>query len=139
MDDELFEVINCFGSYILLSGPVLNQSIKETTGILDSIGLLSKMSYILVSSLSAKAADDLIKILPVFEEVKVSNNTTLDVHRDLPEPDIIQYHRTRGRLQIGQTRSLEKKSILTQDDFRNLQSHNRLFVYNAVQNHIWIV
>lgn len=141
LDADSFELINGLDSYILLSGPVLDQGVKEIGGGLKSTELLVKMSYIIVSSISAKSTNDLISILPQFEERKVSDNTALNLHRDAPGMDMEKvHHRTGISLQLSQVRNMETRPVLTQDDFREaLQNNNRAFAYNALINHIWIV
>lgn len=139
MDEELFEAISRFDSYILLSGPILAQSVKEIGGRMRVEELLSKMSYVIVSSIGAKSACELIRILPEYEEVKVSDGAILNLHRDTPGMDMGRMHHGTGiGFQLSQNRSKETRPVLTQDDFRSWQEDNRMFVYNALAGHIWI-
>lgn len=138
VDQELLNLLNGVGHYILLS-ETLQRSIKCTDGCkLTSADLLSSMDYILISSIGT-AAKELMSVLPDYESEKVTNTTDLSLHKDAPhEYGGGHHHRNGGGLRFSQSKTKESKCIFTQDDLIKMQDSNTLIIYNARYAHTWI-
>lgn len=138
MDQDLLNLLNCVGHYILLS-EALPRSIKSSDGSKLSVEeLLQAMEYILVSSIG-NAGKELMKVLPDYEYERITNTTDLSIHRDSPhEYRGGQHHRNGGGIRLSQSKTLDFRCILSQDDLTKMQDTNTLFIYNARSAHTWV-
>lgn len=138
VDSELLNLLNSLGQYIIVTES-LNRSIKGMEGCKLTVEeLLGSMDYILVSSIGP-AAKGLMAVLPSYDCEKVSNSMDFSLHRDMP--DYIMegfHHRIGGGTRIGQTRTLEMRSIFSQEDIIRLQDHGAWLIYNTKIAHTWI-
>lgn len=138
VDQELLNILNSIGHYILLTESV-NRGIKSTDGNrMTSADLLSSMEYILVSSIGT-AAKDFLKVLPDFEYEKVTNTYDLSFHQDAPHDyKVGHHHRNGGGGRLSQSKVIESRCILTEEDLINLLSSNNMVIYNANSCHTWV-
>lgn len=138
VDQELLNLLNSLGHYILLS-ETLQRSIKYTDGCkLTVADLLSSMDYILVSSIGT-SGKELIRVLPDYDYEKVTNTADFSIHKDAPHEYKGGYHhRNGGGLRFGQSKTQESRYIFTQDDLTKLQDSNTMIIYNAHYAHIWV-
>lgn len=138
VDQELLNMLNSIGHYILLTESV-NRGIKSTDGNrMTPVDLLSSMEYILVSSIGT-AAKDFLKVLPSFEYEKVTNAYDFSLHQDAPHDyKGGHHHRNGGGLRLSQSKVTESRCILTEEDLNNLQSSNNMIIYNATNGHTWV-
>lgn len=138
VDTELLNLLNGTGRYILLS-EALGRSVKGSEGSkLTLEELLLSMDYIVISSIGM-AAKELVAALPSYECEKVTNITDFSLHQDSPQSSIEgHHHRNGGGFRLSQSRSLEPKPILTQDDLRSMQNNNTVMIYNARAAHTWV-
>ncbi len=139
VDQELLNLLNHVGHFIILS-ETLQRSVKCTEGCKLTAGeLLASMDYILVSSIGT-AAKELLKVLPDYECEKVTNVTDFSLHRDSPQDYRMGHHHRNGSgLRFSQSKTLETKCIVTQDDLTRMQDSNTMLVYNAKLAHTWVV
>lgn len=136
VDAELLNLLNGLGCYILILES-LSRSVKESEGCrFTPEELLSSMDYMVISSIGT-AAKDLVSALPSYECEKVTNTTDFSLHQVSPHLSD-HHHRNGGGFRISQSRALETKSILTQDDFRSMQDSSTLVIYNARAAHTWV-
>lgn len=141
VDQELLNMLNSIGHYVLLSESV-NRGIKSTDGNkMTASDLLSAMEYILVSSVGT-AAKDFLKVLPDFECEKITNTYDLSFHQDAPQDYQRGYHhRNGGGLRLSQSKVREPRCILTEEDLNELQASNAMIIHNAHSRsscHTWI-
>lgn len=141
VDQELLNMLNSIGHYILLSESV-NRGIKSTDGNkMTASDLLAAMEYILVSSVGT-AAKDFLKILPDFECEKITNSYDLSFHQDAPHDYKREHHhRNGGGLRLSQSKVRESRCILTEEDLNELQASNAMIIHNAHSRsrcHTWI-
>ncbi|MDO5415490.1 MAG: hypothetical protein Q4F78_08510 [Bacillota bacterium] len=138
VDQELLNLLNSVGHYILLSES-LNRSVKSAEGTkLTAQDLLSSMEYIIVSSIGT-AGKDLLKVLPDFEYEKIMNTMDFSLHQDAPiRHGGDHHHRNGGGVHFGQTRSIEPRCILTQEELTKLQDANTMIIHNAQNSHTWV-
>lgn len=138
VDQELLNLLNGIGHYILLSES-LNRSVKSTEGTkMTAQDLLSSMEYIIVSSIGT-AGKDLLKVLPDFEYERITNTMDFSLHQDAPNGRESGYHhRNGGGIHFGQARSSESRCILTQEELTKLQDANTMIIHNAQNSHTWV-
>lgn len=138
VDQELLNLLNSVGHYIILS-ETLQRSIKSMDGCkLTASELLSSMEYILVSSIGT-AGKELLKVLPDFQYEKITNTTDFSSHQDSPQKyGDGHHHRTGGGFRFSQSKVLENRSILTQDELIKLQDSNLMLIHNTRCSHTWI-
>lgn len=138
VDQELLNILNSLGSYIILS-EALSRSIRGSEGCkMTAEELLASMDYILVSSIGT-SAKSLMAVLPSYECEKVTNTTDFSLHRDSPNNELGSiHHRNGGGLRLGQARTTESKCIFTQDDLTRMQDNNTMLIYNAKVAHTWV-
>ena len=139
VDQELLNLLNSVGHYILLS-ETLHTSIKSIDGCKLTVEeLLSSMKYILISSIGT-AGKELLKVLPDFEYEKLTNTTDFSLHQDAPhEYRGEHHHRNGGGLRFSQAKTLESRCILTQEDLIQIQDSNSMLVHNTSNSHTWVV
>ena len=139
VDQELLNLLNGIGHYILLSES-LNRSVKSTEGTkMTAQDLLSSMEYIIVTSIGT-AGKDLLKVLPDFEYERITNTTDFSLHQDAPNGrEGGHHHRNGGGLHLGQARFAESRCILTQEELTKLQDTNTMIIHNAQNSHTWVV
>ena len=137
IDQELLNLLNSVGHYILLT-ETLQRSVKCMEGCkLTPEELLASMDYILVSSIGT-AGKELLKVLPDYEYEKITNTTDLSLHQDAPhEYRGGHHHRNGGGLRFSQSKTLESRCIFTQDDLTRMQETNTMLIYNARCAHTW--
>ena len=136
VDQELLNLLNGVGHYILLSES-LQRSIKSTEGNkMTASDLLTSMEYILVSSIGT-AGKDLLNVLPTFEYEKITNTMDLTIHQ-APEYKYRGGRHHGGGLVFGQSKTQESRSIFTQEDLRHMQDANMLIIHNASASHTWV-
>ena len=138
IDQELLNILNGIGHYMLLSEN-LQRSVKSTDGCKMTSGdLLASMEYIIVSSIGT-AGKDLIKILPDFEHERITNTTDFSLHHDPSHSyDNGHYNRSGGGFRLSQSKTIESRCIITQEELRNLQDANIMLVHNAHSSHTWV-
>lgn len=138
VDGELLNVLHGLGQYILLINNSLHRSIRLSDECkLTTQELLVSMDYIIVTC-AGSAAKDLVAILPTFECEKATNTTDFSVYQNAPQIVSKQYrYQNGGGFRISQSRALESKPILTQEDLTLMQHNNTSFLYNAKQSQIW--
>lgn len=138
VDQELLNLLNGIGHYILLSES-LNRSVKSAEGTkMTAQDVLSSMEYIIVSSIGT-AGKDLLKVLPDFEYEKLTNTMDFSLHQDAPNRrEGGHHHRNGGGILFGQSRSIESRCILTQEELTKLQDANNMIIYNAQNSHTWV-
>lgn len=138
VDQELLNILNSLGSYIILS-EALGRSIRGSEGCkMTAEELLASMDYILVSSIGT-SAKSLMAVLPSYECEKVTNTTDFSLHRDSPNNELGSiHHRNGGGLRLGQAKTTESKCIFTQDDLTRMQDNNTMLIYNAKVAHTWV-
>lgn len=138
VDQELLNLLNGVGHYILLA-ETLQRSIKCMDGCkLTAVDLLSSMDYILVSSIGT-AGKELMKVLPDYEYEKVTNTSDLSLHQDAPNEYRGNFHHPNGGgLRFSQSKTQETRCIFTQDDLTKMQDSNTMLIYNARCSHTWV-
>ena len=138
IDQELLNLLNGIGHYILLSES-LNRSVKSAEGTkMTAQDLLSSMEYIIVSSIGT-AGKDLLKVLPDFEYEKITNTMDFSLHQDAPNRhEGGHHHRNGGGIHFGQAKSIEPRCILTQEELTKLQDANTMIIHNAQNSHTWV-
>lgn len=136
VDQELLNLLNSVGHYILLSES-LQRSVKSTEGNkMTASDLLSSMEYILVSSIGT-AGKDLLKVLPDFEYEKITNVLDLSVHQASGHKHGRERHNG-GGLGLSQSKTQESRCIFTQEDLGKMQDANMLIIHNASASHTWV-
>lgn len=138
VDSEFLNLLNGLGQYVIVTAS-LNRSIKGSEGYqLSAEDLLSSMDYILASAVGM-AAKDFLAIIPTYECEKVTNTADFSTYQDAPD-HTFGYHRHRNGsgFRVSQSRSLEIKSLLTQEDLTKMQHSNTLFIYNARAAWTWV-
>lgn len=138
IDQELLNLLNSIGHYILLSEN-LQRSVKYMDGYkLTAADLLSSMEYILVSSIGT-AGKELLKVLPDFEYEKITNTTDFSMHLDSPHKHKDDYYNHNGGgLRLSQSKTQESRCIFTQEDLMKLQDSNVMVIHNARSSHTWV-
>lgn len=138
VDAQLLDQLNGLNRYIILSQS-LHRSIRSTEGTRIGVDvLLDSMDYILVSAIGT-AAEELLQTLPAFESVRVTNAADFSTHRNEPRSFARQRLQDRdcGGLGFTQSRVLETRPVLTQDDLRRLQSSRATLFYNTRTGQTW--
>lgn len=138
VDQELLNLLNGIGHYILLSES-LNRSVKSTEGTkMTAQDLLASMEYIIVSSIGT-AAKDLLKVLPDFDYEKITNTMDFSLHQDVPNGyKNGHHHRNGGGFHLGQAKTNELRGILTQEELMKLQDSNTMLIHSAQTSHTWV-
>ncbi|MCD8146022.1 MAG: hypothetical protein LUD84_01885 [Clostridiales bacterium] len=138
LDAELLNLLDGIGNYVLVTES-LSRSVKDSENCPLSVEkLVASMDYIVVSSIGT-AAKELLSVLPTYECEKVTNVTDFSLHQDSPYQEAGGHHRLHGLGgRLSQSRTLEEKSILTQDELTALQDDNMVLVYNAQLRHAWV-
>lgn len=138
VDQELLNLLNSIGHYILLSDSI-QRSIKNIDSCkLTGEDLLMSMEYIIVSSIGT-VGKELLKILPDFEYEKLTNTIDFSVHQDSPhEYRGGHHHRNGGTLRLSQSKTLESRCIFIQEDLTRLQDSNTMLIHNVRNLHTWI-
>lgn len=138
VDQELLNLLNSIGHYILLSESI-QRGIKNIDNCkLTGEDLLASMEYIIVSSIGTESKE-LLKILPDFKYEKITNTTDFSVHQDSPNEYKGGYHhRNGGGIRLSQSKTLESRCIFTQEDLVKLQGSNTMIIHNARNSHTWI-
>lgn len=136
-DQELLNLLNGLGNYIILTESLF-RSVKGGGDLkLSPRELLAGMEYILISSIGS-AAGELISILPYFECEKVTDTEDISLHRhSLPMGYGAKFPQNGGGLHLGQARNLETKPILSQDELTRMQDQNIMLLYNVRLSHTW--
>lgn len=138
LDQEMLNLLNGIGHYMLLSES-LQRSVKSTDGCkMTAEDLLASMEYIIISSIGT-AGKDLLRVLPEFEYEKITNTTDFSLHQDSPHRYGSGLHnRNGGGFRLSQSRILESRCIITQEELRKMQDENVMLIYNARNSHTWI-
>ena len=131
LDTELLNLLHAQNGY-LLSTDSLYRSVRSVDGDkLTPSELLFSMSYILVSSIGS-AAKELLTVIPSYEQEKLTNTLDFSGHGDSP------YSSFRGGccrnglgFRLSQSRTVESKPILTQDELTRMQALHLSLLYNA--------
>ena len=97
--------------------------------------LMASMSYLVISS-AGSGAKELISVLPNYEQEKITNTTDLSGHGDSPYQTHRHHHRGLG-LRLSQSRTLETKPILTQEQLTDMQNSRITLIYNAETAQTW--
>jgi hypothetical protein len=134
MDAELLNLLNGHGQYLLVS-EALSRSVKGSLKVKE---LLTAMDNILVGSIGT-SAKDLLAVLPTYEWEKSTNTTDYSFHRNDAGLLFGGYHAHSGTgFRFSQSRTLETRSIVTEDELRRLQETSAIFVYNARTARAWV-
>lgn len=138
VDQELLNLLNSIGHYMILTDN-LQRSVKSTDNSkMTAADLLSSMEYILISSIGT-AAKDLLKVLPDFEYEKITNTSDFSLHQDTPNDYENGHHHRDGRgFRIGQSKTLESRCIITQEELIQMQDGNAMLIHNAHSSHTWV-
>lgn len=138
LDGELLDQLNGLGRYILLCESLARSIRSSDSGRLGIDVLLESMDYILVSGIGTSAGE-LQKVLPSFEREQVTNTVDFSTHRR--ESGMLGSRRHDGDcggFGFSQSKVLETKPILTEDQLTQLQDENAMIVHNALARHTWI-
>lgn len=138
-DLAMLDQLNTHGSYVLLCS-ALGRSIRGTEGgRLTPAELLRAMDYLVISSAGLSAAE-VLEVLPTYQSERITNTMDLSTHRTEDRPKLgTRNDRDRGGLGMSQSRSLEEKPIVTQDELRAMQQSGQLLVHNARSAGTWKV
>ena len=135
LDTELINLLHAQGSYILLTESLF-RSVKSAEGNkLTPSELMASMSYLVISS-AGSGAKELLSVLPHYEQEKITNTTDLSGHGDSPYQTHRHHHRGLG-LRLSQSRTLETKPILTQEQLTDMQNSHITLIYNAETAQTW--
>lgn len=140
LDAELMDLLNAHGNYILMTNSLF-RGIKSSEGSrLSPADVLSSMDYIVISSIGA-AARELVAVLPTYESEQVTSTADVSLFSRSPRTHNGSSGRHRGGsgngLSLSQSRSLETKPILSQDDLRKMQDENVMLLYNVKEGHTY--
>ena len=139
LDKGLLDQLNRRVGYILVS-TAMNRSLRgaEENGAITVQSVFSSMGYIVISSIESAAARDLLSVLPAYEEERVVN--TLDWQSSRSRFRSLRKTRQGdcGGLRFSQSRTLDTKPILRQDDLRTLEKERRSLLFNAREGTAWV-
>lgn len=139
VDPAMLDQLNTLGPYVLLCES-LGRSVRGAEGMRLTPGeLFRAMDYLLISS-AGLSAGDLLEVLPTYESERVTNTVDLSARR--PETHPRQGRGCgldRGGLGMSQSRTLETKPIITQDELREMQRAGQLLIHNARTSGSWKV
>lgn len=135
----MLDQLNTLGPYILMCES-LGRSVRGTEGSRLTPGeLLRAMDYLLISS-AGLSAGELLQVLPTYESERITNTLDISTHRS--ETRVLSESRTdrdRGGLGMSQTRAMETRPIVTQDELRAMQRSGQLLICNAQTGESWKV
>lgn len=135
-DHSLLMQLGGCGRYLLLSES-LHRSVKGTEyGRLTPTDLLSAMDGILVSA-AGTSAKALTEVLPTYESQRITNTSDWSTHRSVPMWDFFGRHEGHG-FRLSQSRTLETRPILTQEDLLHLQENNQILLYCPRRGRAWV-
>ena len=136
LDSGLLDALNRRGGFVLVT-EALNRSVKcVDEGKLNVQRVLSSMDYLLISSIGSEAKD-LLAVLPTYEEERVSNTLDWQTYRNAFGFRSGSRRGNGGGFRVSQTRSLETKPILRQEDLREMEAQRRVLLYNARASAAW--
>ena len=138
-DLAMLDQLNTLGTYVLLCES-LGRSVRGTEGgRLTPSELLRAMDYLLISS-AGLSAGELLEVLPTYQSERITNTIDLSARRPETHPGKGRgCGLDRGGLGMSQSRSLEEKPIVTQDELRIMHRSGQLLVHNARSYMTWIV
>ena len=132
LDKALLDRLNGHGSFILISG-AMSRSLRgaEENGALTLRQVFASMGYLMISAIDAAAAQELLAVLPAYEEERVTNAIDWQGSRSRFHTS----HGTRpadnGGFRFSQSRTLDTRPILRQEDLRAIVEERRTLLYNA--------
>lgn len=135
LSPAVIDQLNCAGDYILLTTS-LSRAVTLNEHGFDEEFLLRSMTYILTCS-SGGDAKTLLKIFPEYECEKFSNTLDFSAHKDRGRSRNGTSHRGAG-LHVGQSRTIETRPVLTQDDLIRLRTDGAWIIYNTELMRIWV-
>ena len=128
LDAELLDRLNERGGFVLLTES-LNKGVRSADeNKLTLKRVLTSMDYLLISSIGQEF-QDLVEMLPRYQEERVSNTLDWQSYRNGFNARL--GHRSGKGFRISQTRSLEEKPILRQEDIRTMEAQRRVFLLNT--------
>lgn len=142
LDAELMDLLHAHGNYILVTDAFFRGLRSSQGNKLSPADVLSGMDYIAISSIGA-AARELVAVLPTYESEQVTNTADVSLFSRSPRTHNGSSGRHRGgsgnglSLSLSQSRSLETKPILSQDDLRKMQDENVMLLYNVKEGHTY--
>ena len=139
LDQTMLDQLNTLGAYVLLCES-LGRSVRGSEGTRLSAGeLLRTMDHLLISS-AGLSAGELLDVLPTYQSERVTNTIDLSTRRLESRPTLgCRNDRDRGGLGMSQSRTLEEKPIVTQDELRTMQNSGQILVLNAKNSSAWKV
>lgn len=96
--------------------------------------LISEMDYIVCAGASPK---EMSEVLPKYDCEKLTNTTDFSVHDDFSRYTDIHHHGNGKGFRLSQSRTVEEKPILSQNELICLQDNGISLFYNAKSNHVY--
>lgn len=135
-DHGLLDLLSGTEGYVLIS-EALPRSVKGSdTGRLSPAELISYMDAVFVSAMGA-GAKALLEALPAYESEHITNTVDYSTHQDAPHLNLSCRRGGEG-FRLSQSRTLETRPILTQEDLTALQDSGSLLIHNVRLSHTWV-